>query len=115
MPVIAILMLSAAIQASDSSFPKPRTHTLCSINFDRDRICPGRVDNEGKACLDDVGLNGQQNLEATFVIVGESAPNEPGRELAAHRAVSAKEYLVNKKGSMQRVFRCVRASWVRKK
>ena len=31
--------------------------TLCSINFDRDKRRPARVDNEAKACLDDVALN----------------------------------------------------------
>ena len=40
--------------------PAPKTKQLCSINFDRDKSRPARVDNEAKACLDDVALNLQQ-------------------------------------------------------
>ena len=53
--------------------PKPVTKTLCSINFDRDKKRPARVDNEAKACLDDVALNLQQQTDATAVVVGEAA------------------------------------------
>jgi hypothetical protein len=98
MPFIASLALFAALRAQDSSLPKPRTKTLCSVAFDRDRRCPVRADNEAKACLDDVGLNAQQQTDAKLVIVGESAPNERGREFAAHRAVNVKHYLVEDKG-----------------
>ncbi|MCU1314267.1 MAG: hypothetical protein JWM54_2024, partial [Acidobacteriaceae bacterium] len=44
--------------------PQPKTQTLCSINFDRDKKRPARVDNEAKACLDDVALNLQRQSDA---------------------------------------------------
>src|ERR1700722_977972 len=79
--------------------PAPKTKTLCSINFDRDKRRPARVDNEAKACLDDVALNLQQQTDATAVLVGEAAPDEKKAEtLAAQRAVNTKDYLVKEKG-----------------
>ena len=54
--------------------PAPKTQTLCSIQFDKDKRRPARVDNEAKACLDDVGLNAQQKADASLVVVGNSAP-----------------------------------------
>jgi outer membrane protein OmpA-like peptidoglycan-associated protein len=79
--------------------PKPTTKTLCSINFDRDKRRPARVDNEAKACLDDVALNLQQQTDATAVVVGEAASTEKKPEaLAAQRAVNTKDYLVKEKG-----------------
>jgi hypothetical protein len=79
--------------------PAPKTKTLCSINFDRDKKRPARVDNEAKACLDDVALNLQQSTDATAVLVGEAASDEKKPEaLAAQRAVNTKAYLVTEKG-----------------
>jgi len=79
--------------------PAPKTETLCSINFDRDQRRPTRVDNEAKACLDDVALNLQRNADAKAVLVGSSASNERhGARAAAERAVNTKAYLVNEKG-----------------
>jgi hypothetical protein len=79
--------------------PQPKTQTLCSINFDRDKRRPARVDNEAKACLDDVSLNLQRQSDATAVVVGDSATGEKmGPKLAAQRAVNAKDYLVKEKG-----------------
>ena len=79
--------------------PAPKTKTLCSINFDRDAKRPARVDNEAKACLDDVALNLQQSTDATAVLVGEAASTEKKPEaLAAQRAVNTKAYLVTEKG-----------------
>ena len=79
--------------------PQPKTQTLCSINFDRDKKRPARVDNEAKACLDDVSLNLQRQSDATAVVVGDSASGEKsGPKLAAQRAVNTKEYLVKEKG-----------------
>src|ERR1700735_4599929 len=54
--------------------PTPKTQTLCSIQFDKDKRRPARVDNEAKACLDDVALNAQQKADASVVVVGNSAP-----------------------------------------
>jgi len=88
--------------------PAPKTQTLCSIQFDKDKRRPARVDNEAKACLDDVALNAQQKADASLVVVGNSAPlpehrhhtrNEMTAEkLAAQRAVNTKAYLVTEKG-----------------
>jgi hypothetical protein len=90
--------------------PAPKTSTLCSIQFDHDKARPTRVDNEAKACLDDVALNAQQQADATLVVVGNSAPvaAPKGRhhhaheltadEVAAQRAVNTKAYLATEKG-----------------
>jgi outer membrane protein OmpA-like peptidoglycan-associated protein len=79
--------------------PAPKTQTLCSITFGRDAKRPARVDNEAKACLDDVALNLQRQADATVVIVGEAASDEKmASKLAAQRAVNTKDYLVKEKG-----------------
>jgi hypothetical protein len=90
--------------------PAPKTQTLCSIQFDKDKRRPARVDNEAKACLDDVGLNAQQKADASLVVVGNSAPVPAPKtkyqrahavtaeQLAAQRAVNTKAYLVTEKG-----------------
>ena len=78
--------------------PAPKTETLCSISFGRDKRRPVRVDNEAKACLDDVALNLQRSADAKAVLVGSSAPNERHADTrAAERAVNTKAYLVNEK------------------
>lgn len=82
--------------------PAPKTSALCSINFDRDKARPVRVDNEAKACLDDIALNLQRSTDAKLAIVG----NEDAKEMkskrevkfAAERAHNAKEYLTTEKG-----------------
>ncbi len=92
--------------------PAPKTSTLCSITFDRDKRRPARVDNEAKACLDDVTLNAQRSADASLVVVGNAAQTEmpmgKGKhkkaammdpaKLAAQRAVNTKDYLVKEKG-----------------
>jgi hypothetical protein len=90
--------------------PVPKTQTLCSINFDRDTKRPARVDNEAKACLDDVALNLQRSADASAVLVGDKAaatatPTKKSKkhakvaaDLAAQRAVNTKAYLVTEKG-----------------
>ncbi len=79
--------------------PAPEVSTLCSVNFERDKRRPTRVDNEGKACLDDVSLKLQQSSDAKLAVVGNAASNEKhGSELAAKRAVNTKDYLVKEKG-----------------
>jgi outer membrane protein OmpA-like peptidoglycan-associated protein len=90
--------------------PAPKSQTLCSIQFNNDKHRPGRVDNEAKACLDDVALNAQQKADASLVVVGNSAPVPAPRtkyarrhamtaeKLAAQRAVNTKDYLVTEKG-----------------
>jgi outer membrane protein OmpA-like peptidoglycan-associated protein len=96
--------------------PIPHTKALCSITFDKDKKRPTRVDNEAKACLDEVALDLQQSADAKAVIVGESDSKEkamtdkakaraakmkhakPVVDDAAQRAVNTKEYLVTEKG-----------------
>lgn len=79
--------------------PVPTTQTLCSISFDRDARRPARVDNEGKACLDDLALNLQRSSDATLDVIGNAASGEKmGPKVAAERAVNTKDYLVKEKG-----------------
>jgi outer membrane protein OmpA-like peptidoglycan-associated protein len=57
------------------------------------------VDNEGKACLDEVALNLQRSSDAKLALVGNAASEERGgKKLATERAVNTKAYLVNEKG-----------------
>jgi hypothetical protein len=79
--------------------PAPKTETLCSINFGRDKRRPTRVDNEAKACLDDVALNLQRSADAKAVLVGSAPTNaRNAAKMAAEEAVNTKAYLVNEKG-----------------
>ncbi len=79
--------------------PKPTTSNLCSISFDRDTKRPTRVDNEGKACLDDLALNLQRSSDATIDLIGNAGASEKmGPKKAAERAVNTKDYLVTEKG-----------------
>jgi hypothetical protein len=96
--------------------PIPHSQALCSITFDKDKKRPTRVDNEAKACLDEVALDLQRQSDAKAVVVGESDAAEkaaiakeqaaaakrkhpkPVVDDAAQRAVNAKDYLVTEKG-----------------
>ena len=79
--------------------PKPTTQSLCSINFGRDKKRPARVDNEAKACLDDVSLNLQRSSDAKLAVIGNAGTKaKMASKLAGERAVNTKEYLVNEKG-----------------
>jgi hypothetical protein len=82
--------------------PAPKTSSLCTVSFERDVKRPTRVDNEAKACLDDVALNLQRSSDAKLALVGNEDPKEmkrkKGDKLAEERAVNAKEYLVTDKG-----------------
>ena len=77
----------------------PQTSSLCTVTFGKKGQPPARVDNEAKACLDDIALNAQRNPDAKFAIVGSGASTEKhGERLAAQRAVNTKAYLVGDKG-----------------
>ena len=79
--------------------PRPVTSELCSIHFDRDARRPARVDNEGKACLDEIAIDLQRSSNAQLAIVGNAASGERGgKKLATERAVNTKAYLVSEKG-----------------
>jgi len=92
--------------------PLPLASSLCSVSFERDVKRPTRVDNEAKACLDDIALALQRSSDAKLALVG----NEDGKEktiddkiasskahtkkppFAAERVVNTKDYLVTEKG-----------------
>ena len=96
--------------------PQPHTQALCSISFETDKRRPTRVDNEAKACLDQVALSLQNQADSKAVVVGESNGKEkaaqekeqklqskrrhpkPVEDAAAERAVNTKDYLVKEKG-----------------
>ncbi len=95
--------------------PQPHTQALCSINFETDKARPTRVDNEAKACLDEVALDLQRQSDAKAVVVGASNAKEKDKmakqqkyaekhkkakveDFAAQRAVNTKDYLVKEKG-----------------
>jgi hypothetical protein len=96
--------------------PQPHTQALCSISFETDKKRPTRVDNEAKACLDQVALSLQNQADAKAVVVGESNTKEkakqekeqtlqskrrhpkPVEDDAAERSVNTKDYLVKEKG-----------------
>jgi len=96
--------------------PVPHTQALCSITFEKDKKRPTRVDNEAKACLDEVALDLQKQSDAKAVVVGNADAKEkaktakeeaaaakrkhpkPVEDLAVQRAVNTKDYLVTEKG-----------------
>ena len=79
--------------------PTAVTSDLCAVGFARDARRPARVDNEAKACLDEVALNLQRTPDATLALIGTAASEHHGdSRLAAQRAVNTKAYLVGEKG-----------------
>ncbi len=95
----ATQMTTVTVTAPVVAPPKIMTTSLCSISFDRDTKRPYRVDNEGKACLDDLALNLQRTTDSKLALVGNAASSEKmGTKLAAERAVNTKDYLVKEKG-----------------
>lgn len=57
------------------------------------------MDNEAKACLDEVALNLQRNPSVNLAVVGNAANSEKDdKRLAADRAVNTGKYLVSEKG-----------------
>ena len=89
--------------------PIPHASALCSISFDKDAKRPTRVDNEAKACLDQVTAALKNDPSAKVVVVGESTaaektPPKKGKHakapanFAAQRAVNTKDYLVAENG-----------------
>ena len=94
---------TVAIQVPPTA-PAPVTQKLCSIHFDRDAKRPTRVDNEAKACLDDIALSLQHSPDAKVAIEGNTAANatrpnaKAALSTATQRAVNTKDYLVTDKG-----------------
>jgi len=88
--------------------PIPHTTALCPITFSKDKARPTRVDNEAKACLDQVTDALKNDPTATVVVVGEENAKEKmppknkhakPEDYAAERAVNTKDYLVNEEQS----------------
>jgi hypothetical protein len=77
--------------------PPPTTHNLCSVSFKRDRKRPVRVDNEAKACLDDIALQLTHDLNAALVVIGNHDATEKA-EAAAERTLNVKQYITKEKG-----------------
>jgi outer membrane protein OmpA-like peptidoglycan-associated protein len=81
--------------------PAPTTSSLCSVTFGRDKARPARVDNEAKACLDEVALALQRTSDAKLALTGNdkaTTSKNARRSLGAQRAVNTKDYLVKEKG-----------------
>jgi hypothetical protein len=96
--------------------PAPLASSLCPVSFERDVKRPERVDNEAKACLDDVALSMQRSTDAKLALVGNEDAKEQAADAkeaarqakrkhpvvepsdAAERAVNTKDYLVTEKG-----------------
>jgi hypothetical protein len=76
--------------------PAPAARKLCSISFERDRKRPVRVDNEAKACLDDIALQLTREPSATLVIVGKHDAGEMP-DAAAERTLNVKQYMTAEK------------------
>jgi hypothetical protein len=95
----------------------PLATSLCPTSFERDAKRPTRVDNEAKACLDDVALSLQRSTDAKLALVGNEDAKEQAAEAkaeakaakmkhhvtakpsaAAERSVTTKDYLVTEKG-----------------
>ena len=106
---------NVTIQAPPPPPPPPQAQALCSISFSTDTRRPTRVDNEAKACLDQVALSLKQQPDAKAIIVADSNAKEKATEakeqkraarnrharvenFAAQRAVNAKDYLVTDQG-----------------
>jgi hypothetical protein len=75
----------------------PTMQRLCTITFDRDTKRPDRVDNESKACLDDVALSLNREAADRLLLVGAHVAGENGSD-AAIRAMNAAQYLTHEKG-----------------
>jgi len=91
---------SAMTQVSITKPPVPvvpETQSLCSLSFTRDKRRPVRVDNESKACLDDIALTMNQQSDAKLVIVGNASPDE-NPVAAAERTLNIRQYLTVEKG-----------------
>lgn len=95
--------------------PPPQVQELCSVSFARDARRPTRVDNEAKACLDQIALDLKQAPDATVVIVADANAKEQRitakqekfaakhkrakvEDFAKQRAVNMKDYLVTEQG-----------------
>ena len=75
----------------------PQTEQLCAISFVRDKKRPVRIDNEAKACLDDIALSMNKQTDARLVLTGNALPGDKP-DAAAERSLNARQYLIREKG-----------------
>ena len=92
----ASAMASVTVTAPPAPPPAPQTVKECSISFARDRKRPNRVDNEAKACLDDLALALNRQADAKLVVTGNHTAAEIDRN-AAERAFNVRQYLTIEK------------------
>ena len=83
---------SSSVTIENPPPPPPQASKLNQCDYPNVKK-PWRVDNTCKAMLDDVAAKLQQDADAKLVVVGNSAPNEKRKNLAAERAVDVKYYL----------------------
>ena len=67
------------------------------LSFERDTKRPVRVDNEAKACLDEIALNLGRDPSAKLVLVGRHSADETP-DAAAQRILNVEQYFVLEKG-----------------
>ena len=78
---------------------KPKTVQLCSVSFKRYANRPTRVDNEAKACLDQVALSLKHSPESHLLLVGSfSGSKDNTQAMARLRTRNAKTYLTTEQG-----------------
>ena len=90
--------------------PAPQAQAQCTVNFTNDKRRPTRVDNEAKACLDDIAVAAGRDPNAKLALVGnedakEKKVDDRMAKMKHHkpsdaelRAVNTKDYLVSEKG-----------------
>jgi hypothetical protein len=83
---------SSSVTVENPPPPPPQATKLNECEYPNKKK-PWRVDNTCKAELDDVAGKLQQDPDAKLVVVGNSAPDEKRKDLAAERAVDVKYYL----------------------
>ena len=88
---------TVSVNAPVAAVVAPQPSTLCAISFERDHKRPVRVDNEAKACLDDIALQLQRESAGKLVIVGNYGDGEKPK-MAAERAINERRYLTEEKG-----------------
>lgn len=90
--------------------PAPQAQAQCTVNFTNDKARPTRVDNEAKACLDDIAVAAGRDTSSKLALVGNEDAKEKKVDdrmakmkhhkpsAAELRAVNTKDYLVSEKG-----------------
>ena len=95
--VATVTMMAPPPPPAPAAAVIPQTSNLCSVSFERDRKRPTRVDNEAKACLDDIALQLQRDSSSRLIVVGGFSPDEKAAN-AAERARNERRYLTDQKG-----------------